>query len=204
MLGYGITNAQCTGDNQVLLGNTAVSVISGQVPFTIYSDKRFKTNIQEDVKGLDFIMKLKPVTYNENPEILHNIWGTPDSILKKLDFTDIKKMRFIGLLAQDVEIAAKESGWNNFPGIDVPKNKNEVYSLRYTDFIMPVIKSIQEQQEQINVQQQTILKQQEQINLQEQTNLKQQEQLILQQQNINELKTMVLEMQQKLNKLENK
>lgn len=33
-----------------------------------------------------------------------------------------------------------------FPGIDVPRNDKEVYSLRYTDFIMPAIKAIQEQQ----------------------------------------------------------
>lgn len=49
----------------------------------------------------------------------------------------------IGFLAQDVEKAAKESGFN-FPGIDVPRNDKEVYSLRYVDFIMPMVKAIQE------------------------------------------------------------
>jgi len=184
MLGYGINDGQCNGDNQILLGNTAITQIRSQVTsITAYSDKRFKNEIKEDVKGLDFIMRLKPVTYYENPEILHQIWGTPDSIIKSFDFTQIKNTRFIGFIAQDVEIAAKESGWTNFPGIDIPKNDKEVYSLRYGDFIMPAIKAIQEQQ-------QTILKQQEQINAQQQT--------------INDLKTAVQEMQQQLNKLENK
>lgn len=141
MLGYGITNGQCTGDHQVLLGNTAVSQIRAQVTnITAYSDARFKLNIKDDVKGLSFILKLKPITYNQDPTILHRIWGTPDSLVSKINHSEIQKQRFIGFLAQDVERAAKESGFD-FPGIDVPKNEKETYSLRYVDFIMPIFKS---------------------------------------------------------------
>ena len=146
VLGYGVINTLCTANNQILLGNTAITQIRSQVTsITAYSDRRFKTNVSHNVKGLDFISRLKPVTYNENPELLHQIWGTPDSILSKMDHTDIKSKRFIGFLAQDVEQAANECGFV-FPGIDVPKNEKEVYSLRYVDFIMPIVKSIQEQQ----------------------------------------------------------
>jgi len=144
MLGYGIGNGQCTGDNQVLLGNMAITQIRAQVTgITAYSDKRFKFNIQEDVPGLDFINRLKPVTYNQNPEILHQIWGTPDSLVKKIDHSEVKQKRFIGFIAQEVDKAAKECNWN-FPGIDIPQNENQVYSLRYVDFIMPLVKSVQE------------------------------------------------------------
>lgn len=146
VLGYGVINAQSTANNQVLLGNTSIAQIRAQVTsITAYSDSRFKKNISHNVKGLDFITRLKPVTYNENPELLHQIWGTPDSILSKIDHTDIKSKRFIGFLAQDVEQAAKDCGFV-FPGIDVPQNDKEVYTLRYVDFIMPMVKSIQEQQ----------------------------------------------------------
>ncbi|MBK7222936.1 MAG: tail fiber domain-containing protein [Saprospiraceae bacterium] len=145
-MGYGILNAQCTNHNQILLGNTAIGHIRAQVAsITAYSDARFKTNVSEDVKGLDFITRLKPVTYNENPEVLHHIWGTPDSVLSKMDHTGIKSQRFIGFLAQDVEQAAKDCGFE-FPGLDVPQTDKEVYALRYVDFIMPMVKSIQEQQ----------------------------------------------------------
>jgi FtsZ-binding cell division protein ZapB len=144
LLGTGIADGLCTGDNQVLLGNTSVAQIRAQVgSITTYSDKRFKFNIQEDVPGLNFINRLKPVTYQQNPEILHQIWGTPDSIVKQIDHSEIKQKRFIGFLAQDVEKAAQECNWN-FPGIDVPRNEKEVYSLRYVDFIMPLVKSVQE------------------------------------------------------------
>jgi hypothetical protein len=163
MLGAGISNGQCTADNQVLLGSTAVSQIRAQVSsITAYSDARMKFNVKDDVKGLDFIMKLKPVTYNEDPTLLHRIWGTPDSLLKNMDHSQIKKQRFIGFLAQDVEKAAKESGFD-FPGIDVPKNEKEVYSLRYVDFIMPLIKGMQEQQQMINEQKTMINEQHKRI-----------------------------------------
>ncbi len=160
MLGSLISGAQCTGNNQVILGNTQVQQIRAQVSgITTYSDERFKTQVKEDVSGLDFILKLKPVTYVEKPELLHEIWGTPDSVMQMMDHSGMEDVRFIGLLAQDVEEAAKESGFD-FPGIEVPRNSNEVYSLRYTDFIMPVIKAVQEQQAIIDEQQQKIDQQQ--------------------------------------------
>src|SRR4030095_12234410 len=65
-----LTNATAIGEgaivdasNKVRIGNGAVTVIEGQVPFTTPSDGRFKFNVREDVKGLDFIMQLRPVTY---------------------------------------------------------------------------------------------------------------------------------------------
>jgi hypothetical protein len=154
MLGYGIADGQVAYasptayQNQIAIGNTAVTRIGGQVVWSTYSDARFKTNIKDDIAGLDFILKLKPVTYNERPTELHKIWGTPDSLINKIDHSDIEKMRFIGFVAQDVEKAAKECGFD-FPGIDIPKNDKEVYALRYSDFIMPMVKGMQEQQKQI-------------------------------------------------------
>ncbi len=160
MLGSLISGAQCTGNNQMILGSTQVQQIRAQVSgITTYSDERFKTQVKEDVSGLDFILRLKPVTYVEKPELLHEIWGTPDSVMQMMDHSGMENVRFIGLLAQDVEKAAKESGFD-FPGIDVPRNSKEVYSLRYTDFIMPVIKATQEQQAIIEEQQRKIDQQQ--------------------------------------------
>ncbi|HEU4606567.1 MAG TPA: hypothetical protein VFS31_00560, partial [Chitinophagaceae bacterium] len=57
-----LTNATAIGyaavvnaSNKVRIGNSAVTVIEGQVAFTRPSDGRFKFNVREDVKGLDFI-----------------------------------------------------------------------------------------------------------------------------------------------------
>jgi len=158
MLGYGIVDAQCTGNNQVCVGNTSIAaggLRAAVAGWTAYSDARFKTNIQENVVGLDFVMKLKPVIYNVRPGELHKIWGTPDSLVRAMDFSEAERETRIGFIAQDVQKAVEKSGFN-FPGIDTPKNEHEVYTLRYVDFIMPMVKAIQEQQ-------QTISKQQSQI-----------------------------------------
>lgn len=50
-----------------------------------------------------------------------------------------------GLLAQEVEKAAKEIGYN-FSGVDAPKNSDDYYGLRYAEFVVPLIKAVQEQQ----------------------------------------------------------
>jgi len=157
VIGYNVQDGQCTADDQVLLGNTSISEIRAQVTgITAYSDSRMKTNVKENVPGLNFINRLKPVTYNEDPQILHRIWGTPDSVISKIDHSQIKSKRFIGFLAQEVETAAQQSDFD-FPGIDIPQNSNEVYSLRYTDFIVPLVKAVQEQQAMINQQNSEII-----------------------------------------------
>lgn len=157
MLGAGIGDAQCTGDNQVLLGNTAITQIRAQVgSITTYSDARFKVNIKDNVKGLDFIMRLNPVSYQQDPARLQQIWN-PTGYMQASnpDYTEIKKKRFVGFLAQEVEKAALAAGFD-FPGIDVPQTDTEVYTLRYVDFIMPMVKAMQEQQGMIQAQQQQI------------------------------------------------
>lgn len=150
MIGAGIGNAQCTGDNQVLLGNTAITQIRAQVSsLTTYSDARFKVNVKDNIKGLDFIMRFHPVSYQQDPARLQQIWNpTGYQQASNPDYCEIRKKRFIGFLAQDVEKAAIASGFD-FPGIDVPQADNEVYTLRYVDFIMPMVKGIQEQQKTI-------------------------------------------------------
>ncbi len=52
-------------------------------------------------------------------------------------------MRRSGFIAQEVEEAAKESGYI-FDGLHVPKNDNEHYSLSYALFVVPLVKAVQE------------------------------------------------------------
>ena len=52
-----------TGSNQIRLGNASVTYAGTQVAWTITSDKRYKTNIKDSNLGLDFIKKLRPVSY---------------------------------------------------------------------------------------------------------------------------------------------
>ena len=74
---------------------------------------------------------------------------------------DSENMIMTGFLAQEVETAALECNYD-FSGIDKPKNVNDHYSLRYAEFVVPLVKAVQEQQEMIEEQQKEIDKLKEQ------------------------------------------
>lgn len=169
-IGANIADGQITGDGQMALGNTGISQILA-VPsgFTSYSDARFKMNVANDVKGLDFITRLNPVSYNIDPAQLHLIWGTTEDELLEIDHSAHQNRRYIGLLAQDVEIAASSTGYV-FPGLEIPSDSHQAYRLRYTDLIMPLIQSVKEQQLQIDSQSATIQSLEDKLLLLEQEN----------------------------------
>jgi hypothetical protein len=148
-LGY---DADPTAANTVKVGNSSVSSIKGQVGFTAISDQRFKKNIKEDeVKGLEFITKLRPVTYNFDIKAQARWkeanYGEVDTVNWEGKY-DIEKIRFSGFLAQEVEATAKAIGYE-FSGVDAPKNDKDVYGLRYAEFVVPLVKAVQEQQQQL-------------------------------------------------------
>ena len=51
-----------------------------------------------------------------------------------------------GFIAQEVEVAMKECNYN-FDGIHIPLNENDNYSIAYSQFVVPLVKAVQEQQE---------------------------------------------------------
>ncbi len=133
-----------TASNQARVGDLNVNSIGGQVSWTTLSDGRFKVNITENVPGLNFITKLKPVTYNVNKDLVNRFYNSKLSNNSNEGLSEITT----GFIAQDVEKSANEIGFQ-FSGIDKPKNQNDHYGIRYSDFIPPVVKAIQEQQNQI-------------------------------------------------------
>ena len=99
------------------------------------------------VKGLDFIMKLRPVVYNFQTKKYDDfIRGEENKNVKFasfIDYTESEKIRHNGFIAQDVEKAAKETGYE-FDGVVTPKNDKEVYGLSYSQFVVPLVKAVQE------------------------------------------------------------
>ena len=143
-IGYG---AIISSSNSVRIGNNQVTSIGGQVAFTATSDMRVKTHVRQDVPGLDFILRLRPVSYFMHSDALQARQSAPLA-WHAAQQQALGKQRHIGLLAQEVEAAAKEIGFE-FDGVEVPKEPNETYSLRYSVLTVPLIKAVQEQQEQI-------------------------------------------------------
>ena len=144
--------ALVNASNKVRIGNTSVTVIEGQVPFTTPSDSRYKFNIKEDVKGLDFIIKLRPVTYQFDgkkfDDQLRPAGFVNTSYNSNESYNEASSIRRTGFIAQEVEEAANETGFN-FSGIIKPKTEKDHYGLSYESFVVPLVKAIQEQQQQI-------------------------------------------------------
>ncbi|HNS17016.1 MAG TPA: tail fiber domain-containing protein [Bacteroidales bacterium] len=154
-LGY---DAKATASNRVVIGNTSVTSIGGSVGWTNFSDGRFKNNIREDVPGLEFINQLRPVTYtldvtslntdlNKNrPTTLRE--GEKPRMESQEDIENRlakEKIVYTGFIAQEVEAAARAIGYD-FSGVDAPQNADGHYGLRYAEFVVPLVKAIQEQQ----------------------------------------------------------
>jgi hypothetical protein len=60
-----------------------------------------------------------------------------------------------GFIAQEVEDAVIQTG-STFSGVDKPGNDRALYGLRYGDFVVPLVKGMQEQQAIIEIQQRQI------------------------------------------------
>jgi hypothetical protein len=120
-IGY---NAIVSASNKVRIGNPNVTVIEGKVGWSYPSDRRIKHDIADSDLGLDFINKLRPVSYK-----LNNGDGGTD----------------YGFIAQEVESAIGKP--TNIVMTDNTPEKMK--TMRYDDLIAPLVKAVQEQQKQI-------------------------------------------------------
>lgn len=140
------------GSHEITIGGTGITDIGGYSSWSNLSDGRFKENVKTNVPGLDFITQLRPVTYKINSNALADHIGMPDEI--KNDSANKDGMRLkaqeiqTGFIAQEVEAAAQRSGFN-FSGVVAPDGDQDTYRLRYAEFVVPLVKAVQEQQEMI-------------------------------------------------------
>tara|TARA_B100001093_G_scaffold152037_2_gene144789 strand:- start:541 stop:2880 length:2340 start_codon:yes stop_codon:yes gene_type:complete len=98
------------------------------------SDARLKEDIKPLRQGIEFIKLLNPVTYNKM---------TVEDYLNKSEEIPKKTRSEIGLIAQEVKKVADSLGLKNI----VVKGKDGIYRMDYEKIIMPLLKSVQEQQE---------------------------------------------------------
>ncbi len=176
-----ITNATAIGykalvnaSNTLVLGNTSLTAVGSYGKWIYLSDARFKKNVQEDVHGLDFIMQLKPVSYTMDVSKLNTFLGVDErkaemqraggiapeeqakmDELEKQGIAAKEAIRQSGFMAQEVEQAAKAIDYN-FSGVIKPANEKDQYKMSYSDFVVPLVKAVQEQQKQLTEQQKQI------------------------------------------------
>lgn len=128
-IGYQANVANPSGTNQIRLGNTSITSAETQVAWTITSDKRWKNTINDSNLGLEFISKLRPVSYFRNND-------------------ETKKVEY-GLIAQELQKTLHDFNVTN-SGI-ISQSNDSMLGVRYNDLIPILIKSIQEQQAIIEV-----------------------------------------------------
>jgi hypothetical protein len=191
-IGY---NTTVDASNKVRIGNASVTSIGGQVGWTSFSDGRYKKNIKEDVQGLAFINTLRPITYTIDIDGLNAFYdkGRKD-VTDQMDAKgkevmqqandEAGKIVYNGFIAQEVEAAAQKLHYN-FSGVDKPKDKDGLYGLRYSDFVVPLVKAVQELSKMNDDKDAKITDQNKKIDEQ--------------QKEIDELKTMMLQLQQNFN-----
>lgn len=168
-IGY---QAHATASNQVMVGNTSVTSIGGYANWSNFSDGRYKKNVKDDVPGLEFITQLRPLTYTIDVEGIERTKPTsvqtartisipglhgkipfnataakqsekqqsPEELKAKQEKANVV---YTGFIAQEVEKAAQNLNYN-FSGVDAPKSKTGFYALRYGDFVVPLVKAVQE------------------------------------------------------------
>ncbi len=145
------------GSNQIRIGNSSVVSIGGYEPWSHLSDGRFKTNIKEDISGIEFIEKLRPVSYEIDQSKLQAFLGEENS-------TTPTNKKAIGFIAQEVEQVVNENNYA-FTGVESPQNEQDHYSIRYSEFVVPLVKAIQEQQQFMETNEQLIESLEEQIKI---------------------------------------
>jgi len=154
--------SRITASNQVRIGNSSVTSIGGYEPWTNLSDGRFKKNVKENVPGLAFINQLHAITYTIDVTNLRNFLGEDrqneaitaegktvreknpeaEALIQK-GIQEKEKIIRTGFVAQQVEEAAKKIGYD-FSGVDKPANEHTPYGLRYSEFVVPLVKAVQE------------------------------------------------------------
>ncbi len=145
-LGYG---SEVTGSNQVQLGDSSVTVYAQKAVVT-RSDARDKIDIEDSPLGLNFILKLRPCKYRMNSREAYFEPGQKRDFSATNDGSKAGKRPHYGLIAQEVKEAMNELNVDFAGYLDSKVDGGEdVLSLGYTEFIAPMIKAIQEQQNMI-------------------------------------------------------
>ncbi len=131
------------------IGGAGTTSIGGPQPWTNTSDGRFKFNVKENIPGLEFITKLRPVSYQLNRQKLNGFYNGTEEVSNLASYET-------GFIAQEVELAAKQIGYD-FNGVYRPTDlSKDTYGIAYATLVVPLVKAVQEQQMNIEKQQKEI------------------------------------------------
>jgi hypothetical protein len=129
-------------DNNVAIGklsNVIYADFSSSAAWTRTSDERLKTNIQNDNLGLNFICKLRPVSYQWKPS-----YDVPQELTRNYNVENQMNTDIVmnGFIAQEVKQALDESGALHQGMWSTQDDGTQAISREM--FIMPMINAIKQ------------------------------------------------------------
>ena len=132
IIGYNAVPSSTTASNEITLGNSSIATLRCQVTsITALSDARDKKDVQNIPLGVDFIQRLRPVSF---------VWNTRDGA--KVNVPEF------GFIAQELQSAQRDHGVT-LPGLVHDINPDRLEAAPGT--LIPVlVKAVQELQAQID------------------------------------------------------
>jgi hypothetical protein len=152
-------NATGQGTNQAVIGDAQITrvYIAQDGAGVLYangtiqsSDRRIKKEINDLAYGLSFIKRLRPVSYyklnpQDYPQELKDKFY-PNGNVRQVASEDYNKLQ-VGFIAQEVKAVIDEiDAENNIVSID----EDGFHRMDYEKIVVPLVKAVQEQQEQID------------------------------------------------------
>ena len=125
-------NARIFDSNEIQFGNDSITDVNSSVNVAVRADLTLSNvSTTDTVVGLAFIDNLNPIIYEKN--------GSDQT-------------KYTGFLPSEVEATAIAANYD-FSGVLAPVFPGQYYGLRYAEFVVPLIKAVQEQQDVIEAQQ---------------------------------------------------
>jgi hypothetical protein len=125
-----------TEDNRVVVGSTSTTNAYVQVAWTVVSDERDKTDIEDVAYGVDFISKLHPVKFKRDNRSRYED-HVSDGSKKDAKFT-------YGFTAQNIIQAEKECGATDSTLLIADNESPDNLKIIETSIIPALVKAIQE------------------------------------------------------------
>lgn len=125
-----------TEDNRVVVGSTSTTNAYVQVAWTVVSDERDKTDIEDVAYGVDFISKLHPVKFKRDNRNRYED-NVSDGSKKDAKFT-------YGFTAQNIIQAEKECGATDSTLLIADNESPDNLKIIETSIIPALVKAIQE------------------------------------------------------------
>jgi trimeric autotransporter adhesin len=127
--------------NMIRLGSSTITRLEAAVNLTVPSDGRVKRDVRENIPGLEFVAKLRPVSYYYDLNKWDALMGRNPS--DRRNYAQKEAIRYSGFIAQEVHDAAKALGYD-FSGVTSPQSDKGLYSIAYAEMVVPLVKAVQE------------------------------------------------------------